>query len=445
MAAPVATPTADWHSWYESRLVSEYEAAAQVQRGDHVFVPMGAGGRATPILAALQDRIDEVEPIMVTNSMSPDPVWYEDELAAKMRFNIIFASPANREPVNTHAADYTPWMVFGAHKALEEGRDRARSMDVAIIAVGPPNEHGFCCFGAWLWDGKKAARMARTTIAIVVPDAPHTYGDTWLHVSEIDWFVPSEALQVFAGPATEQPWDRPIAEHVSTLVRDGDTLQIGTGASTGALANLGAFDRSHDLGWFSELTIPGTIDLVKKGIITSRRMSTHPGKVINTMMGNSASDVAYVADNPIFELYSTDYVHHPAQIARNDNMLAINGAVSVDLTGQIAAGQIGTRVWSGTGGQLAYVIGAYMSRGGRSVTVMPATASSGSVSRIVPQFSTGQVVTVPRDLADIVVTEFGIAHLLNKTQRERAEELIAVAHPDFRAELRLEAAKLYGA
>jgi 4-hydroxybutyrate CoA-transferase len=200
----------------------------------------------------------------------------------------------------------------------------------------------------------------------------------------------------------------------------------------------------NDLGWFTEMTLPGTLELVRDGVVTCERVRTNPGIFVATAF-NSPADIELIRQNPRFALKPVSYVHNPCVISANDNVVAINSALSVDLTGQIAAGALGPRVWSGTGGQLAFALGALMSRGGRFICVLPSTAVAGTVSRIVTHFPAGQLITVPRELADIVVTEYGVANLLNRSQRERARELIAVAHPDHRAELRRSASELYGA
>ena len=444
MTSPrTADGIADWQEHYRRRLVTAEEAVKQIKSGDNVWVSLGQ--RVTLLLSALLGRVDEVEGVQVSGGLIEDLGWFNEAIRPHIGTNIVFAAPTTRAAVNERQAGYIPWWVWGAHKALDEGRPGARPIDVALIAVTPPNRAGYCCFGNILWDAKTTARRARMVVAVVNEAIARTFGDTWISASEIDWFVEQgEPFPARALPSEEpQLHERPIAEYVASLINNGDTIQIGTGTTTGAIPNSGVLDTKEDLGYFAELTVAGTIDLVRKGVITSKRMATHPGKFVTTMAGTGPDDVAFIDENPMFEFYSVDYMHHPGAIARNDNMVAINNALSVDLTGQIAAGHIGPRVHSGTGGQLAYALGALMSRGGRSITVLPSTTLGGSVSRIVPQFERGQIVTVPRDFADIVITEYGIAHLLNKTQRERAEELIAIAHPDFRAELRQEVDRLF--
>ena len=235
-----------------------------------------------------------------------------------------------------------------------------------------------------------------------------------------------------------------IARNISTLVRDGDTIGIGAGSIGRTLCGLGTFDGKQDLGYHSENIVDGIVQLVKDGVITGKRKNFHQGKVVSNNFGAvSPEDLAYVNGNPTFELYPQEYVLDIRNVAANDNMVAINGALSVDLTGQIASESIGPRMYTGSGGQPEMVIGAMLSKGGRSITMLPSTAVNGSVSRITPYLDPGTIVTIPRNFADYIVTEFGIASLQGKSQRERALELISIAHPDFQAELRKEAYKLF--
>ena len=275
---------------------------------------------------------------------------------------------------------------------------------------------------------------------------PRTCGDSWIHVSQLDAIVEGDSPRLAApdpDPADFAEVDRRIAEQVKSLVKDGDTLQLGLGTHTGALPLLGAFDDANDLGYFGELTVPGTVDLVRRGVITCRHAELHPGQFVSSYVGNSPEDLEFIEDNPFFQLRSYEYTNDPTVIARHQKMLAINGALMVDLSGQIAVYAIGPMVYSGTGGQLAFHLGAFLSKKGRAVTALPSTARGDSISTIVPQFEKGQIVSIPRELADTIVTEQGVARLLGKSVRERAEELIAVAHPDHRDWLRDEARRLY--
>ena len=238
--------------------------------------------------------------------------------------------------------------------------------------------------------------------------------------------------------------EKKISQYVSSLIKDGDTLEIGVGGTAEWLLRLGTFNDKHDLGWFSENTPPGVVDLVRKGIMTGKRKTIHKGKAVATACGGSSKeDMAFINMNPLFELYSSDYILNSSVIAGNDNMVAINSALMIDLTGQIAAESIGPRMVSGTGGQLAFAIGASLSKGGRSIVVLNSTARGEAISRIVSTLEPGTVVTVPRTLAVLIVTEYVISRLKGKTQRQRAEELIAIAHPNFRDNLKKEARRLF--
>ena len=396
------------------------------------------------LLRSLMERAESLEGVQVSGLL-PDYGWFDPSVRRHISQDGMFGLPGVREAINDGAIDYTPWWIWGGHKALDEHRPEARPVDVIFLSVRPPNESGFCCIGRSIWDAPTTARRAKLVVAAISESIPRTYGDTWIHVSEIDWFVRQTEPAVSPPVAPPEPWDQPIAEYVGSLVKDGDTLQIGTGAATGHIPRSGALDGKHDLAYFAELTVNGTIDLARRGIITGRYLAAHPGKFVTATAGNSEEDVAFIDNNPMFEFYPVEYMHHPGVIGRNDNMVAINQALTVDLTGQIGAGTIGPKVWCGTGGHFAYAMGAFLSRGGRYICVLPSTAVGGSQSRIVPEFPPGQIVTVPRDIADIVVTEYGIARLLNQTVRKRAEALIAIAHPDFRAELRRQASKALAA
>lgn len=434
-----------WQDIYRRRLVPAEEAVSHIKSGDRIYIPVGQ--QVQTLLAALMGRANELHDVEIKCLPMADFGWFEEDFLDHFTINVVYASIFSREALEQRKADFTPFMVYGAHKALDEGRPEGRRIDVNMVSTTPPNEWGYVCFGASLWDAKTTVQRAKMTIAVVNEHTPRTFGDTWIHVSEIDYFVEDHQPPPFAAASRvypePDPWDKPIAEYVASLVRDGDTIQLGTGSTTGNIPRLGVLDNKHDLGYFSELTVPGTIELVKKGVITSKYMTTHPGKFVTTTAGNSPEDYEFINNNPMFEFYPVEYMHDPRAIARNDNMVAIDNAITIDLTGQIGAMSIGPRIYSGTGGHFSYALGAFLSRGGRYICVLPSTARGGTVSRIVPQFEPGQIVTVPRDIADIVVTEYGIARLLNKSQRERANELIAIAHPDFRGELRKAAQKLF--
>ena len=233
-----------------------------------------------------------------------------------------------------------------------------------------------------------------------------------------------------------------IAQYVSSLIKDGDTIQVGQGGTSEALIRAGLLDNKQDVGWHSEVTPGGIVRLVMKGVITGRRKSIDRGKALATAIGGGTmEEMSFVHLNPMFELRDMEYTHDPRVISQLDNIVTINNALEVDLTGQVNAESRGPHIFSGAGGLLAFSIGAHLAKNGRSIIVLPSGAQGGTISRIVPMLSSK--VTVPHTLADYIVTEWGIARLRGKTQRQRAEEIIAVAHPDFQSELRKAAQNLY--
>ena len=442
MVQPRQRGLSDWQEGYQKKLVSAEEATAQIKSGDRIV--LSTGQQPATLLTALVERKENLRNVEIQTLHGADYGYFSLDDQDHFRIVTRYAGPSTRGALTEKIIDYIPWWVWGEQKALDDGRSGYDLFDATLLRVTPPNQHGYCCTGNTLWSALTNLKRAKLRIAEVDDNLPRTFGDTWVHVSEIDYFVEASKEMPPRPPRPEaDPWDESIARYVSTLVRDGDTFQVGTGSTTGHLNTFGAFDDKNDLGYFAELVVPGTIDLVKKGIITSKYMTSHPNRFITTTLGGTADEAEYIDGNPFFELYPLEYVHDPRAISANNNMVAINNALTIDMTGQISASHIGARAFSGTGGHFAYALGAFLSKGGRYVCVLPSTAVGGSVSRIVPQFPPGQIITVNRDIADIVVTEYGIAHLLNKSQRERAQALIDIAHPDFREELRSEARKLF--
>ena len=268
--------------------------------------------------------------------------------------------------------------------------------------------------------------------------------EQWIPFLSEKSLVKVRALAADFGWGDPPQEDRPFADHVAELVPDGSTIQIGVGSPGRYITRLGAFDSKKDLGWHSEMSAPGVLDLVRRGVINGSRKLIHRDKLVGTSVhGASPREIEWAHNNPLVELYDAEYVVNIRTVAAHDNYYAMNNALSVDLTGQINAETVGTRMWNGTGGQTELHMGAVLSKGGMAITLLRSTAAGGTVSRIVPQLPEGGVVTIPRTFADTVVTEYGIARLLGKSLRERADELIAVAHPNFRPNLRKAAQKLF--
>ena len=432
--------SADWRGHFDARLCSPEEAAALVESGDHLWVPTGHGSPS--FLSALASRSGQVEDVEIRGLAVPVPALFTPEAAVSFHYQDQFGTIFSRPALEARVIDFHPFWLVGGHKALDCGREEAWKLDKVQITVSEPDENGFVSVGPNVWDSVPAARRATTVIASVNPALGPAYGDTRLHVTEIDAFVPEERPGIAASEPAD-PADEGIAYYTGQLVRDGDTVQVGTGSHTAGIVSFGLFRDKQELSYFGELTVPGLVSLGRAGIITGPNSAVHPGKFVATLIGNTPEERSMVYNNPAFEAYSIEYLLNPITIAKNEGIVAINGGLGIDLTGQTAAYTIGPRIYAGMGGHLAFATGAYLAPRGRYVCVMPSTAGGGTISTIVPQFEAGQVVSVPREMADTVVTEFGIARLLGRSVRQRAEELISIAHPDFRGELRKAAARLF--
>lgn len=426
---------ANWPEDYASKLMEPAEAAALVRPGDTIVIPIGS---ITPNLChAIWDRREELSDIDIL-SCAPfvDPGWYEPGHPAFRTHVELFNTAIARQSMLRGETDFVSVPFSRRFKPEDERGGGVFGCDVTLIGVSPPDRFGFCSFGTSLWNKLSYAQRARTVLAEVFPGYPQTGGTNRIHVSEIDAFVDGGETAPTRLAREAAPFPKAIAGYINELVKHGDTIQIGTGMMTLQLANNGAFDGLVDLGVHSEVSTPGLNDLVYKGVITGSRKTRHPGRFVATALSaTTPEEIEFIHENPVYEVHEVHYTNDIQLIAAHDNMVAINNAMTVDLTGQIAAESIGADMWSGPGGQLEFVIGATLAKNGRSVTLLPAAAKEESVSRIVAQHPPGTVVTVPRQFADYVVTEFGVASLFGKSDRQRARELIHIAHPDHRADL----------
>ena len=405
-----------------------------------------SGREAFAVGLALATRMGELESVHV---LVPTPAydfgWYDE--GWQDSFDIIVRMPTAtcQEAVDSHRVDLDPGSLI-PFMDVEAG-------DVLLAEVSPPDDKGFCGFGASLWAKKRQVRESKLVIAEVNDRLIKTCGENFIHVSELDYLVEHISSGIppgsgsLAGRALKEPepYLKQIADYVSELIQDGDTLQIGVGRTTEPLVNLGIFDNKQDIGWHSEATPPGVISRVKSGLINGKRKTINTGiAVVTSIGGSSMEEMNWVSENPLIQLVDVSYLEDMRVIGAHDNFVALNNALLVDLTGQIGSQTIGTREMSAAGGQIPFVFGSWLSKNGRAITVMPSTARDGTISRIYPLLPEGTVVTIQRNCADYIVTEYGIAHVKGKSVRKRAEELINIAHPDFRGELRKEAKRLYG-
>jgi len=441
----------DWRGEYERKTISIDDAAALVKSGDYVVFTMGR--EAFGLGLAIAARKDELKDVKIfCPAPSYDFGWYDEDWQDSFQVMTMMVTGVCQEAVDAKRIDVNPGVLIGTPRGMT-GAQLEQDPDIAITELSPPDEKGFCSFGQSVWDKRKTIKQAKLVVAEVNDKLIRTYGDNFIHISEIDYFVEHVSSGIGIGTGTlagrerkdPEPYLKDIAKYVNGLIEDGDTLQIGVGRTSEALVALGMLDGKRDIGYHSEATPPGIITLVKQGVINGERKTINSGKAVVTSLGGGTREEMVWADrNPLFWLVDVDYLEDIRVIASHDNMVVVNNALAIDLAGQIASETIGIRPMAAAGGQPSFVIGALLSKGGRSITVIPSTASGGKVSRIVPRMTEGAAVTVPRQLADYVVTEYGVTRLWGKSLRQRSKGLISIAHPDFREELTKEALQMWG-
>ncbi len=421
-------PNTDWRERYKDKLKTAAEALEVLRPGQRVFIG-SASGTPQRLVTALADK--PVEDIEIVHLLTLGVAEYAQErMASRYRANSFFISANVRQAVWEGRADYTPIFLSEIPALFRAGR---MALDVAIVQVSPPDEHGFCSFGVSVDITKPAAEAARLVIAEVNPRMPRTLGNSFIHVNELDVLVENDApVYEFITPG-ESEIARRIAKNVADLVEDGSTIQVGYGGIPNAL--LSYLKGKKDLGVHTEVFSDSLIDLIEAGVVNCRRKTLHPGKIVVSFAMGSQRLYDYINNNPMFEFHPVDYTNDPYIIAQNDKMVSINSALEVDLTGQVCADSIGYKFFSGIGGQVDFIRGAARSRDGKPVIVLRSTRDSDSFSRIVPVLTEGAGVVTSRGDVHYVVTEWGIAYLHGKTVRERALALISIAHPKFRSEL----------
>ncbi len=436
-----------WQDEYKAKCVSPEEAVKVIESGDTVVIPVATEAQA--LSRALLNREDELKNVNVLLRMPRfDLGWLGGDVGDA--FNVILdTQPASfgAKFMNEKGLDLIPFLYGLRFKGEHDARRMAEDIDVVMIVVSPPDENGLCSFGLYLSHKKDYTSRAKKVLAEVC-DSPamrvRTPGDNYIHTSDIDFFVEHIPAPIQEPQQKHDQLDKRVAEYVSTLVRDGDTLELGPGLAA-SLPGLGTFNDKRDLGIHSPIIGPGLLDLIRRGIATGRCKNLHPGKAVSSGFRwvEREEDISFIDGNPVFEVRSSSYVNDIRVIASNDRMVAINGILAIDLAGQIAADSIGTRMFGGAGGQVDFGIGSVLSKGGCSIAVLRSTASKGTISRIVSSLEPGTIVSLPWTFVDYVVTEYGIAKLLGKSRRQRAEELIAIAHPDFQGELAIQAKRLF--
>lgn len=416
--------------YWQSRKISPEQAAEKISSGQRVFL---TGNCSTPqkFLGALRQRYHELYDVELVQVLDLGPGDYvTPDMAEHVRINSLFVSRNVRQAVNDGFADFTPVFLSDIPGLFRSGR---LPLDIAVIQVSPPDEHGYCSYGVEVGVTKSAAESAKVVIAEVNPQMPRTLGDSFIHIGQIDYFIDVDypLPEVHSEPPSEVQ-DR-IAAAVAELIPDAATLQMGIGGIPDAVL---CYLQDHkNLGIHTELFSNGVMKMIDAGVITNAAKSIHAGKVIAGFVLGTKELYDYIDDNPIFELHPTEYVNDPYIIAKNDRMISINSALEVDLTGQVCADSIGHRFYSGVGGQLDFVRGASRSKGGKAIIALPSTTQGGIINRIVPALKPGAGVTTTRNDVHYVVTEYGVADLYGRTIAQRAQALINIAHPNFREPL----------
>ncbi len=424
-----------WQSMYEQKLVSSAQAAAGIGSGEHIWFPVGAG-EPHSFLEALVARRKELTDVNIHQILPVRPWYFKQEDAAHIRHRSWFTSGASRGAVQGGWADFVPNYFHEVPKLLREYWD----VDVAATIVSPMDEHGYFSISLgtdYIWE---ATKKAGKIIVEVNPQAPRCHGNCQLHISQVTQVVEStDPIPELPIPAITEI-DEIIGAYVAELIPDGATIQIGFGGVPNAVCK--ALSSKRDLGVHTEMVTEGLMELCESGAVNNSKKTLDRGKLVGTFAWGSKRLYEFMNNNPMVEMHPVDYTNDPYIIGQQDNMIAINATIEVDLLGQCCSESMGSKQWSGTGGQADFFKGANRSKGGKGFVTTPATAKGGSVSRIVPTLSPGAVVTTSKNDVDHVVTEFGVAKLRGRTARERALSLIAVSHPDFREELRRSAQEM---
>jgi 4-hydroxybutyrate CoA-transferase len=419
-----------WKDDYRSKQMSAEQALQAVRSEDRVWIQSGCGTPSV-LVDALVASAPNLRDVEVIHMMTLGSARYtRPEYEGHFRHRGLFLGPNVRDAVAAGRADYTPIFLSEIEGLFESGQ---LPLDVVLMQVSPPDAHGFVTLGTTVDCTLTAVRLARTVIAEVNRQMPRTQGETAIHVSHLAAVVESDRplLELHTEPFTEMHMR--VARNVASLIPDGATLQTGIGGISEAV--LHCLDDKRDLGIHTEMCPDGVVDLMESGVMNGEGKSIHRGKAVVAFALGTKRLFEFIHENPCFEFRPIKYTNDPFVVAQNDRMVAINGALQVDLTGQVCADSLGTRPYSGFGGQIDFIRGAARSKGGIPIIALPSTAMHGDVSRIVPVLEPGAGVVTSRGDVHYVVTEHGIAYLHGKTLRERAQALIAIADPRFKQEL----------
>lgn len=417
----------DWKAIYNQRKTTAKEALTHIKSGDRVVVAHAAGEPAV-LTDALVENKDAYENVEIVHMVPLGKCLYtKPEYQKNFRHNALFVGGSSRNAIAEGRGDYTPSFFYEIPRLFET----TLPVDVALIQVSTPDEHGYVSLGVSVDYTKGAAEKAKLVVAEVNDQYPRTLGDSFLHVSQIDYFVETSRPVFVLNLPTISDVEKAIGENCASLINDGDTLQLGIGAIPDAV--LMFLKDKKDLGIHSEMISDGVVELVEAGVVTCKNKNFHNGKIVVTFLMGTKRLYDFINNNPMIEMHTVDYVNNPTVIMQNDNIISINSCVQIDLMGQVCSESVGETQISGTGGQVDFVRGAAMAKGGKAIIAMPSTASGGKVSKIVPILTEGSAITTSRNDVNFVVTEYGVAQLKGKSLRQRARALIGIAHPDHRS------------
>lgn len=432
-----------WKEIYDSKVVTADKAVRAIKSGDRIFM---TGNSSVPhtLLKALIEYAPNLENVEICQALTVAGSEYvAPEMEGHLRVNSLFISSNVRRAIHEGKADFTP-VLLSEFPILF--RDHFRTVDVALINISLPDRNGYCSFGIEAGLSKSAAESAKIIIAQINSRMPRILGDTLIHIKDIDYIVPvDEPLsEMNLDPGKDGGVTEKIAGHIAERIPDGATMQLGIGCIPNTVLKF--LKHKKDLGVHSELFSDSIIELVESGVINGARKSIHRDKITAGFMIGTNRLFDWAHDNPVIELQCTEYVNNPFTIAKNDRMVAINSAIEIDLTGQVCADSIGTEFFSGVGGQMDFIYGASLSKGGLPIIAFPSTCmlrDGTTISRIVPMLKLGAGVTTTRNHVHYICTEYGMVDLYGKTIRERCHLLISIAHPDFRTDLKKRANDLH--
>ncbi|MDY3052708.1 MAG: acetyl-CoA hydrolase/transferase C-terminal domain-containing protein [Ndongobacter sp.] len=426
----------DWKAYYQEHLTTAEEAVKKIKSGDRVVLAH-ACGEPMHLVDAMVANADAYENVEIVHMVAMGKGEYcQPEYAKNFRHNALFVGGSTREAVASGRGDYTPSFFFEIPRLFHT----TLPIDVALVTVTPPDENGMCSLGVSVDYTQEAIKSAKLVIAQVNKEMPWTGPNSTVSVEDLDCIVEYDCPLIELAPPKIGEIEKAIGENCASLIPDGATLQLGIGAIPDAV--LLFLKDKKDLGIHSEMFSDGVVELANAGVVNNSKKTLHPGKFVVAFLMGTKKLYDFVNHNPDVDMRPVDYVNNPYVIAQNDNLISVNSCVQVDLMGQVASETIGLKQISGVGGQVDFVRGASASKGGVSIMAMPSTVK-GKISKIVPLLDEGAAVTTSRNDVDYIVTEYGVAHLKGETLKQRARNLINIAHPDFREELKAEFEKRF--